>query len=221
MHSRKGRGTIMAPPMVPEPALRALRRGGGLLLAAGLLWQPLLAAENLDHLRHRSAAWAWYADQTGFLVAMVLLLLGIFALGRGRVSGDGRSGRWALRGLALGWSMLVAGQVLSLLTGWDATALQAPGGLLTFPTAVVAGVAAVRAGRLVGWRRWALLAQGGYASVVILGPLLAADWGPSWATEAGWQLSWALVGWAALTSTWPRPAGDGKTATEETAMLRA
>lgn len=52
---------------------------------------------------------------------------------------------------------------------------------------------------MTGWRRWTLLVEGVYETGVILVPLLVLDWGPSWATEAGWQLCWVLVGVAALT----------------------
>jgi hypothetical protein len=53
------------------------------------------------------------------------------------------------------------------------------GGLLTYPTTLFAGIAAVRAGRLSRWRRWALLGLGVYQISVILVPLLLGAPGPA------------------------------------------
>lgn len=178
---------------------RARYRTAGVALAAGgLLWQPLLAFENLAGLYDPSTTWQWYLDQWGFLVAMSCLLVGLVALDRAGVTGEGRIGRWAMHVLVLAWGALVLGQVVKLTMGWDVEVVGIVGGLLTYPAALVAGLAVVRSGRWTGWRRWTLLGEGVYETVVILVPLLVANWGPSWATEAGWQLSWVMVGVAAL-----------------------
>jgi len=197
-------------------AVRApLACGGVSLLAGSLLWQPLLAAEHLADVAHPSAGVGWYLDQAGFLVAMLLLLTGIGALDRARVAGAGRVGRWALRGLLLAWALLVAGEIAQLATGSETAplvnALQGIGGLLTYPTGLVAGVAVARAGRLQGWRRWPLLATAVYETVVILVPVLVTNSGPSWAAEAAWQAGWALVGAAAWSQA--REAAQGPVTT--------
>ncbi len=175
-----------------------LRTAGVALAAGGLLWQPLLAFQNLAGLHERSTTWQWYLDQWGFLVAMTFLLVGLVALDRARVTGEGRIGRGAMHVLVLSWGALVLGQVVKLSLGWDLPVVGIVGGLLTYPAALVAGFAVVRGGRWTGWRRWTLLGEGVYETLVILVPLLIANWGPSWATEAGWQLSWVIVGAAAL-----------------------
>ena len=169
------------------------------LLAGGLLWQPLLAFQNLADLHKRSTTWQWYLDQWGFLIAMMCLLLGLVALDRTRVTGEGRLGRGAMHVLVLAWGALVLSQLVKLALGLDLGVVGIVGSLLTYPAALVAGFAVLRAGRWSGWRRWTLLGEGVYETLVILVPLLVANWGPSWATEAGWQLSWVLVGAAALT----------------------
>lgn len=172
---------------------------GAALAAGGLLWQPLLAFENLAGLHERSTTWQWYLDQWGFLVAMTCLLLGLAALNRARVTGEGRIGRAAMHVLVFAWGALALGQVVKLTLGWDLEVVGIVASLLTYPSALVAGFAVLRGGRWAGWRRWTLLAEGVYETFVILVPLLVANWGPSWATEAGWQLSWVIVGAAALT----------------------
>ena len=171
---------------------------GVALAAGGLLWQPLLAFENFADLYDRSTRWQWYLDQWGFLVAMTCLLVGLVALDRARVTGEGRTGRWAMHLLVFAWGALVLGQVMKLTLGWDLAVVGIVGGLLTYPAALVAGFAVVHGGRWTGWRRWTLLGEGVYETLVILIPLLISNWGPSWATEAGWQLSWVIVGAAAL-----------------------
>ena len=68
----------------------------------------------------------------------------------------------------------------------------------------------MHAGRLTGWRRWTLLVEGVFETLVVLVPLLVLNWGPSWVTEAGWQLCWVLVGTAAHNGTGGAdPAGSG------------
>jgi YD repeat-containing protein len=178
-----------------------LRSGGVALVVGGLLWQPLLAFQNLAGLHDRAATWQWRLDQWGFLVAMTSLLVGLIALDRAGIPGEGRVGRGAMHVLVLAWGSLVLGQLLKLTIGWDAPALGIVGGLLTYPAALVAGYVVLRGGRLTGWRRWPLLVEGVYETLVILVPLLAWNWGPSWATEAGWQLCWVLLGAAALAQT--------------------
>lgn len=163
------------------------------------MWQPLLTFENLADLHDRSTTWQWYVDQWGFLVAMTLLLVGLGALDRAGVTGEGRIGRGAMHVLVLAWGALVLGQLMKLTLGWDLAVVGIVGGLLTYPAALVAGFAVLRGGRWAGWQRWTLLGEGVYETVVILVPLLVANWGPSWATEAGWQMCWVIVGAAALT----------------------
>lgn len=181
------------------PGWPTLRIAGLALVGGGLLWQPMLAIEMLGHLDERSETWQWFANQSGFLVAMALLFVGLVALDQAHITGPGRAGRVAMHVLVFAWGLLVTGQVVSLVTGWEPPGVGIVGGLLTYPTALIAGIAVVRAGRMTGWRRWALLVEGTYETAVILVPLLAANWGPSWATEAGWQLCWVLVGVAALS----------------------
>jgi hypothetical protein len=59
---------------------------GVCLIAGGVLWQPLLAVEHIDRLGQQSTPWGWYADQEGFLLALVLVLVGLAALDRARVA---------------------------------------------------------------------------------------------------------------------------------------
>jgi hypothetical protein len=179
--------------------LRCLRIGGSFLIIGSLLWQPMLAWEHLQGLGHRSSSWTWYADQGGFLLTMVLLLIGMAILDRARFTGPRAIGRLALHGLVLAWILLVIAQAGDLGFRWTtADVLTGIGGLLTYPTALVAGIAAVRGGQLTRWRRWALLGLGAYQIGVILVPLLLATAEPSWPAEAGWQLGWFTVGAAAV-----------------------
>jgi hypothetical protein len=159
---------------------------------------PAFAWEHLDHLDQRGSA-EWTLDQQGFLLAMVLLLMGLAALDRLRVAGDGLMGRWALHGLVVGWLLLVIGQGADVWFSWSAApTMIGVGGLLTYPTALVAGATVVRAGLLTGWRRWTILVEGVYQSAVILVPLLLGGPGPGWLSEAGWQVCWVVVGVSVL-----------------------
>lgn len=176
---------------------RHLRIGGMFLITGGALWQPMLGWEHLRHLGQRSSSWAWYTDQGGFLLAMVLLLAGMASLDRARFAGAGVPGRLAMHGLVLAWGLLVIAEAGGLARWGAADALTGIGGLLTYPVTLVAGIAAVRGGRLTHWRRWALLGLGVYQIGVLLVPLLVAAAGPSWPAEAGWQLGWLAVGVAA------------------------
>ena len=210
---------------VRGPRARSVRFGlplaGVSLVAGGVLWQPLLAAEHLghlDHLERRSGSWGWYVDQDGFLLAMVLVLVGLTALDRARVAGGRRVGRWAMHGLVLGWLLLVLAQAAMVWFSWsEADTVTGVGGLLTYPTVLAAGAAVVRSRTLTGWRRWSLLGVGLYQTTLILVPLLLGAAGPGWLVEAGWQLCWVGVGVAALqqaagrraTSTRERPHPSG------------
>jgi hypothetical protein len=182
-----------------DGSVTTLRLAGLALVVGGLLWQPLLAFQYLAGLHDRSATWQWSLDQFGFLVAMTCLFVGLASLDRAGVAGEGRVGRWAMHVLVFAWGALVLSQLLKLTVGWEVPGVGIVAGLLTYPAALLAGYAVVRAGRLTGWRRWPLLLEGVYETAVILVPLLALNWGPSWATEAGWQLCWVLVGVAALS----------------------
>ncbi len=213
MNDLAGRG------VAADPSARTLRVAGISLVVGGLLWQPMLAFQNLAGLHDRSDTWQWSVDQYGFLVAMGCLLVGLVALDRTAVAGTGRLGRWSMRALVLAWGALVLGQLLKLTTGWEPPGLGIAAGLATYPAALLAGSAAVRAGRLTGWGRWALLLEGVYETLVILVPLLAANWGPSWATEAGWQLCWVLLGAASLTEA-SRTSRIGREAAAGAPMMR-
>ena len=118
-----------------------MRWAGAALAAGGLLWQPLLAFQNLAGLHVRSTTWQWYLDQWGFLVAMTCLLVGLVALDRARVTGEGRIGRGAMHVLVLAWGAMVLGQLVKLTLGWDLGVVGIIGGLLTYPSALVAGFA--------------------------------------------------------------------------------
>jgi hypothetical protein len=177
-----------------------LRSGGLLVLAGGLLWQPMLAWEDLRYLQPRSASPDWYLDQAGFLLTMVLLLAGFATLDLAGFPGPARTGRLAIHGLVAAWALLVTAQIGALAnSGTAADLLTGLGGLLTYPTTLIAGIVAVRGGMLTGWRRWALLGQALYQICVILLPILVWRSGPNWAAEAGWELGWVAVGVAAAT----------------------
>lgn len=182
-----------------NPFVATSRLAGVALVLGGLLWQPLLTFQYLAGLHERSATWQWSLDQFGFLVAMMCLFVGLALLDRAGVAGEGLVGRWSMHVLVFAWGALVLGQLLKLTIGWEAPGVGIFAGLATYPAALLAGYAVVHAGRLTGWRRWPLLVEGVYETLVILVPLLALNWGPSWVTEAGWQLCWVLLGVAALS----------------------
>ena len=104
MNDLAGRG------VAADPSARTLRVAGISLVVGGLLWQPMLAFQNLAGLHDRSDTWQWSVDQYGFLVAMGCLLVGLVALDRTAVAGTGRLGRWSMRALVLAWAALVLGQ---------------------------------------------------------------------------------------------------------------
>ncbi|MGN6162506.1 MAG: hypothetical protein ACTHOG_12495 [Marmoricola sp.] len=166
---------------------------GRALIGGGLLWQPFLAWEKLAH--PTSGTISWYGDQTGFLIASLVLLFGFSQLAAARVCGRGRTARISPRVLVFAWALVTLGEVTQIAGVKAASdALTGIGGLLTYPATVVTGFCLAGAGTLSGWRRWVLAVQGLYMVAAILVPAMVMNQDPTWATEAVWQLGWAIVG---------------------------
>ena len=116
----------------------------------------------------------------------------------------------AMHVLVLAWAALVFSHLLTLSISWEAPGVGIVAGLLTYPAALLPGYAVVHAGRLTGWRRWTLLVEGVCRRWSSSFHCWSWNWGPSWVTEAGWQLCWVLVGPAAHNGNGGAdPAGSG------------
>jgi len=160
------------------------RIAAGLWLAGGVTW---LVAGAVDG---GSVEAIW-------IVADLLLLAGLLALGRLRPFGDRRLGRAGLTVAVVGRLVFVAAELVSIAQKTDENPLLPVGALLSALGMVALGVAVARGGVWRGPGRFAPLTMGLYPFVVMF-PLVAASGGePSVAAIAVWGLAAVLVGAAA------------------------
>jgi len=161
--------------------LGSYRIAAGLWLAGGVTW---LVAGAVDG---GSVEAIW-------IVADLLLLAGLLALGRLRPFGARRLGRAGLTVAVVGRLVFVAAELVSIAQETDENALLPVGALLSALGMVALGVAVARSGVWQGPGRFAPLAMGLYPFAVMF-PLVAASGGePSVPAIAGWGLAAALLG---------------------------
>jgi hypothetical protein len=182
-------------------------RGGRALVFAGVLWSIGAVVQFRYGLFDHSAGSAYVAHQAVAMIAVALIVGGLWVFGRAHVAGDGRFARAVLALFVAGWVLILIGGLSNLASG-DGTGplatlgmvLPAVGGSLNTLTGLLLGVAVARAARLPGWRRWSVLVYALYYLVVLWLPVAITAQPPTLLPEIGWGGAWILVGAAALTS---------------------
>jgi hypothetical protein len=153
-------------------------RGGRALVLAGVMWSIMAVVQFRYGLFDHSAGSAYLAHQVVAMLAVALIIGGLWLLRRARVAGDGRYARAVLVLFVAGWVLILIGGLSNLASG-DGTGplatlgmvLPAVGGSFNTLTGLLLGVALARAGRLPGWRRWSVLVYALYYLVVLWLPV--------------------------------------------------
>lgn len=141
------------------------------------------------------------ANQLGFFVGMIGLLIMLIGLWRARAAGEGRFGRLALGLFIAAWATLILGGFIILFS--DAgLILQPVGGLGGLLGALLTGIAVVLARRWTGWQRFAPLGQGLFMPAMMI---VRGTFDPMFIIEAVWMGLWFLTSLALYTAQ-PQPA---------------
>lgn len=128
-----------------------------------------------------------------------LLMVGlVLGLHRSGAAGDRRLVRLGLAAAALGWVVDAAAQLISQVMGVDYPPPYIVATVLLVFGMLPPGIAALREGGWVGWRRWVPLATVIY--LVVASPFLGAPGVPADLAGTGWGLCWLALGVALLTA---------------------
>jgi hypothetical protein len=135
---------------------------------AGVAWvtNGLLGLGAVDGTR------GFYATEAAWLPVHALVLVGLVALRRARVTGESPSGRVGLRLAIAGRVVFLAAELAAIAVGHDEVALFPVAAVSTGIGMLLAGVAVARARRWQGWRRLAPIAMGAYPFIFMF-PILA------------------------------------------------
>lgn len=141
-------------------------------------------------------------NQLMFLVAMVCLLVMLWQMREMQVGGNGRFARITLTIFPIGWAVLIAASLVSLLTGNADSLLFPLGGFTNLLFGLLAGIAVALNENWSGWGRFALLLQGLYYLLVmmVLPLVLTGSIEPTLLTESLWMATWFLLGLALFQS---------------------
>ena len=176
-------------------------------MAAAAEWIIALVAEYQFGLRPPGDGSALYqADQAAFTLAQLGYLLMLVGLFRSRAGGDGTFGRIGILIWVIAIGALVLGQFLGVL-GIELIPVLPIGGLGQIIGSILTAIAVWRAGRWLGWRRfapaiWATYTFILFAAIATAMPGLTTPAldpypsSPSELAEAVWQAAWFLVGLA-------------------------
>ncbi|MCE7986700.1 MAG: hypothetical protein DYG89_36465 [Caldilinea sp. CFX5] len=177
-----------------------IRSAALLCMAGALLWIVALLIQYRYGLFAPDGGALYVINQSMFALAMIGHMLGVLGLVWAQPV-NGRFGMITLGLFLAGWCALFVALTFSLLTGSAALDLLLPiGGILGNLCGLLAGIAIVVARRWGGWQRYAVLIYGLYFALVLLAPNLIAGQEPTLITEAGWELTWLLIGAALYTS---------------------
>jgi len=179
-------------------------------MVASAVWIVALVVEYRFGLRPPGDGSALYrADQAAFALAQLGYLLLIVGLARSHAGGDGTFARISLGIWTVAIAALVIAQFLGLI-GVVVIPLLPIGGLGQLIGSILTAIAVWRARRWRGWRRWAPAIWAIYTFVLFVAiatgmpglatPALAPyPTSPSELAEAGWQVTWFLMGLALFT----------------------
>lgn len=123
----------------------------------------------------------------------LLLFVGIVGLARSGAAGRDRLGPVGLALAGFGLVVLTLAEVVALFNLDAATPVYAVAMLAIAVGLILAGVAVVRAGQWVGWRRWVTLACGLAVPLVVVPAFALPGYAPHYAIGA-WGVCWLLVG---------------------------
>lgn len=166
------------------------RRTGAAWLAGGIVW---LAAGLL----HTNGGWRFDTAAVVWIVADVILALGLLGLFVLRPHGVSRIGIAALV-LALAARLtFAAGEIFSIFDGNDEGPLIPLAALVMAVSMTAYGIVVLRSDRVVGPVEWSLLLMGLYPFIAMF-PVFAITGEPSVILIAGWSIPAALVGAAIL-----------------------
>jgi hypothetical protein len=184
-----------------------LSRHAGVIGAAWLAGAAFWFAAGLVHAddgrRYDTAAGLW-------IVADLLILVGLVGLLRLRPHGASRIGVLALLGAVAARLAFAGGQVTSIVQGNDDNVLLPIGVMLTVASLAVYGVVVVRQRRWTGPSRFAVLVMAAYPFVAMM-PIAAATGEPPTQSIGVWGIPTALVGLACLIQRSPvRPRTHGQ-----------
>lgn len=154
-------------------------------LLGGLCWFAAGMTFDAADPRFTLASVLW-------LVADLLLVVGLLSLLQSRPHGERQLGTVMLVLALLGRAVFAAGEVHSLVRGDDHTPLLPAAALLTAVAMTAYGVVVLRARRVDGLARVAPLLMGLYPFVAMF-PLVAVTDDPPVLSIAGWGLVTALV----------------------------
>ncbi len=178
--------------MKSEPNTRLFALSG--MTGAAFFFLNLIVEYRYDLFPPASGPLA-VANQLGFFVGMIGLLIMLIGLWRTRAAGEGRFGRLALGLFIAAWATLILGGFISLFS--DAgLILQPVGGLGGLLGALLTGIAVVLARRWTGWQRFAPLAQGLFMPATMI---IRGTFDPTFIIEAVWMGLWFLTSLALLT----------------------
>jgi hypothetical protein len=173
------------------------RLAGLLGMTGALIWIAGISLEYSHGLQPPGSGMLFDVNQLMFLVAEVFYVAAILGLAASHVAGDGRFGKAATAVFLAGQVALLTGLTLGLLTGSTVAEVLLPvGGLGVLIGSLLTGIAVIRAGRWVGWRRFAPIALALYYLFGLLLPLAALDREPTYVSEFVWSGAWFMVGLA-------------------------
>lgn len=169
----------------------------GAWIGGGALW---VLGALVDH----DTGLRFYAAESLWIIADVLLLVGLLGLMRLRLGGGGGAARAALR-VAIAARLLFVAAEATLLVARDnsnavGTALLPLAATVTAGAMLLYGVKVVRAAVWPSPERLAPLAMGAYPFVFMF-PLVAATGAPNLAAIGGWGVPAMLLGFAVRSVT--------------------
>ena len=167
--------------------------GGAALFCAGLLTEY-----RYGLFPPGDGSPVYVLNQVQFLGAMSAIGAMLWEIRADRAGGDRRLARLCLTLFPLGWFALIAGGVVSLITG-NADNLFYPLGGLTFMLfGLLSAIFVAVAGKWRGWTRFALLLEAVYYLLVmmVLPLVLTGSAEPSLLTESLWMATWFVLGLA-------------------------
>lgn len=157
--------------------------GGALTFALGFPLAPFQAQEP-------PPAWIPILNAASH----VLLIIGLGGLARAGVAGRGALAASGLGLTILGLAVLTAAEIVWLTRG-ESVALYVGATLLFTPGLILLGVAALRARRWGGWRRFTPLACGLFIPLVFFPSFALPGYATNYALGA-WGVCWLLLGFA-------------------------
>ena len=186
-----------------------MRRVAGLLGIGGaaLFFAGLLTEYRYGLFPPGDGSPAYVLNQVQFPGAMIGIGAMLWEVRTDRAGGDSRLARLCLTLFPLGWFALIAGGVVSLITGNADNLFYPLGGLAFMLFGLLSATFVAVAGKWRSWTRFALLLQGVYYVLVmmLLPLLLTGSIEPTLLTGSLWMATWFVLGLALAQQKQQRP----------------